>query len=64
MRLTQSKILHRAAGVAGLLLSATPAFAGTGLGVVPEPNVVTLLTLASAGVLVGRRMSSRKPPQD
>jgi uncharacterized membrane protein YfcA len=31
---------------------------------VPEPGVVGLLALAAAGVIIGRRMAYRKPPQD
>jgi hypothetical protein len=51
-------------GTATLILFSAPAFASGGNASVPEPNMVTLLTLASAGVMIGRRMSSKAPPQD
>ena len=42
---------------------ASPAFAA-GNTSVPEPDMVSVLALAMAGVLIGRRLASRKPPRD
>ncbi len=31
---------------------------------VPEPNMIAMLSLAMAGVLIGRRMAKNTPPRD
>lgn len=50
-------------GTASFMLSTTAAFANGADAPIPEPNMVTLLAMASAGILIGRRMSSRRPPE-
>jgi hypothetical protein len=45
------------------LACAAPAYAAEGL-MLPEPGSVTLVSLALAGVIVGRRMSNKRPPKD
>jgi len=42
---------------------AAPAFATDGTSV-PEPNMIAMLSLAMAGVLIGRRMAKSDPPKD
>ncbi len=44
-------------------LFATPAYA-EGSSAVPEANTITLISLAMAGVLIGRRMAKRRPEED
>jgi len=44
--------------------SAMPAFAAVQNVEVAEPNMVTILALACAGVLIGRRMAAQRPPRD
>jgi len=45
------------------MVFAMPAYAQGGT-VVPEPNSIAVLSLAMAGVLIGRRMAKGNPPQD
>jgi len=49
--------------LAASTMAVSPALAA-GNAPVPEPNMVSVLALAIAGVLIGRRLASRKPPRD
>ena len=44
------------------LANSAPAFAEGGTAV-PEANTVSLMSLALAGVLIGRRMAKQRPPE-
>ena len=44
-------------------VAAAPAHAGNSVAL-PEPSTMTLLALASAGVVLGRRMSRKRPPAE
>jgi hypothetical protein len=46
------------------VLSAVPAFAAGGQSEVPEPDTIALLTLATAGIVIGRRWSVKRPPEN
>lgn len=48
-------------GLAGLLASCQPALASTGIAI-PEPSDPWLFGLGVAGLLVGRRVARRRPP--
>lgn len=56
------KVLGIVLAAAGGVLAATPAHAA-GSTALPEPGMITLLSIAVAGVLIGRRFA-RKPPRD
>ena len=56
------KALLRHSGAALLALSASPAMAAGGISI-PEPTDLTLIALAVAGVLIGRR-SGKRPPEE
>ncbi|MBV1918812.1 MAG: hypothetical protein KUG65_12245 [Sphingomonadaceae bacterium] len=60
MRLAQSALL----GAAAFIISTLPALAGDPNAQVPEPSMVTIISLACAGVLIGRRMAAKRPPRD
>ncbi len=60
MRISAPRVL----GLAACLMLAAPAYASGQDAEVPEANMVSLLSLAMAGVLIGRRMSSKRPPRD
>ena len=50
---------------AAVLLSTTvSAMAASSRTEVPEPNTVALISLAMAGIILGRRWAARKPPKD
>ncbi|MEQ1499399.1 MAG: hypothetical protein ABL914_12150 [Novosphingobium sp.] len=51
-----------AAFAAMVLGSAAPALAGTGISI-PEPTHLTLIAMAVAGLLIGRR-GGRRPPEE
>ena len=61
-RTLQNRPFRYVATAAALTLAA-PAHAAGGSFVLPEPDMVTLLSLAIAGVMIGRRMSNRRPPE-
>jgi PEP-CTERM motif len=44
-------------------LTAGPALAQSGGSAVPEPSTMVLFGLGAAGVIVGRRLSSRRPEE-
>lgn len=56
--------IRRAAFAALVLASvpAAPAWAGSGISI-PEPTDVTLIALALAGLLIGRR-GGKRPPEE
>ena len=47
---------------AAALLAASPVWASSGVQI-PEPTDLTLLALALAGLIIGRR-GAKRPPQD
>ena len=49
-------------GTIGLLGSAAPALAATGV-TIPEPTHLTLIAMAVAGLVIGRR-NGRRPPEE
>ncbi|HKX78394.1 MAG TPA: PEP-CTERM sorting domain-containing protein [Novosphingobium sp.] len=55
--------LFRLAFVVTAFAAAAPAYAA-GSVTLPEPSTMTLMALASAGVVLGRRLSKKKPPAE
>jgi hypothetical protein len=49
--------------IATSLLLAAPAYAADSIAL-PDPSGVTLLALGIAGLLVGRRIASKRPPEE
>lgn len=52
------------AGSVVFLVSVVPALALANQVEVPEPDTIALLTLATAGIIFGRRWSAKRPPKD
>ena len=60
-----NRVLSKYAGIAAFALClgvASPALASGGISI-PEPTDITLLALALAGLIIGRR-GAKRPPKD
>jgi len=57
------RIIARLVGGSVLLASATAAQAA-GSTVIPEPTDLVLFSMGVLGVIVGRQIARKKPPQD
>lgn len=58
-----ARIIAKFAGGSALLATATAAHAA-GATVIPEPTDLMLFSMGVLGLIVGRQIARKKPPQD